>query len=285
MKGILLIAINSQFYGCMAYNMAVSIRLKSDIPITILADSVALNSLTDEQKSIFSIVEPNFEDYLDKGISNPLKLKTCIYDYSPYDETLYMDVDGLWLDRNPDDLFKELKDFQIHEVNRYKKGEYDNSEMIWTTVEGKQHLGEILKEKGIATIYPEYNSSFIYFEKSDKNKKYFDRVKENYENRYEKKQLGGFYPDELAWNITSAEMKHYGKKGYRPIYFQWESKVKELGEIRNDFWVLGLAAGYQPSKLISHYNGLARSNMIKFDGKWFRNFEFKMKNKLYFGNK
>jgi hypothetical protein len=287
MKGILLIAINSPFYGCMAYNMAVSIRLKSDMPITILADSQALSSLTSQQREIFSIVEPNLTDYLDKGISNPLKLKTLIYDYSPYQETLYLDVDGLWLDRNPEDLFGELNGFQIHEVDRYKKEDYGKCNMIWT-ITGKgagkvQHLPEILKEKGITTQYPEYNSSFIYFEKSDKNKVYFDQVKVNYEDRYEKMKLGGLYPDELTWNLTSAQLKHYGKK-MRPIYFQWENTVKEIHEIKKNFWILGMAAGYQPGKLISHYNSLARSNMIKHEGKFYRNFEFKMNKKLYFGN-
>lgn len=287
MIGVVLISVGSPFYGVLAYNMAVSIRLKSDVPITLLADEQSLAKLMPNQREVFTeIIFPPYSDYSEKGILNPLKLKTRIYDYSPYDSTLYLDVDGLFLGdfREFDDLIKELKDFQIHEVKRHKFP-YDKVGMIWTRGKDKvQHLPEILKEYKVKAPYPEYNSSFIWFKKSEKNEKYFSQVKENYDNKHQVyTQLGTLYPDELAWNLASAQLKHYGKKdGYRPIYFNWEDEIAPLPTIASLYFFLGMAAGYQPGKLLGYYNGIARANCSKIGHKWSRDFDFQMKNKLYF---
>lgn len=286
MTGVLLISVGSHFYGVLAYNMAVSIRLKSDIPITLLADEQSLDMLMPQQREVFTeIVEPKYADYSEERILNPLKLKTRIYDYSPYDKTLYLDVDGLFLGtKRFEDLLSELKDFQIHEVKRHKFP-YDKVGMIWTRGKDKvQHLPEVLKGYKVKAQYPEYNSSFIWFKKNKKNEEYFNLVKQNYDNKHQVwTKLGRCYPDELAWNLASAQLKHYGKKdAFKPIYFNWEDDIAPLPTIASLYWFLGMAAGYQPGKLLGYYNGLAKENMGKIGHRWSRDFEFIMKNKLFF---
>ncbi len=284
-----MIAVGSNAYGCMAYNMAVSLKLSSDVPIALLTDETSLDKLHDHQQTIFHQIIPNWEDYSENGKLNPLRLKTRIWDYTPFEETLYIDVDGLFMHGFKDiqNIFKDLGSFQIHEVKRHAKKDASKAGMIWTTDKSTktQHLEEVWDFYNISekNLYPEYNSSFIWFKKNKKNEKYFQRVRENYDKRFWKMGLGGLYPDELAWNSASAQMGHYVKQAsWKPIYFQWEQQVAPATTIGNMHWFLGMAAGYQPGKLLSMYNGMARTNMRLYGQQWSRDFEFKMNNKLFF---
>jgi len=100
--------------------------------------------------------------------------------------------------------------------------------------------------------YPEHNSSIIIFNKSKKNEKYFERAKKNYlDRRLEFKPIGGLYPDELAWNLASAQLKHYSvEPEVKPIYFAWENKGMLGGEtIAQNYYILGMAGGFHNTKL------------------------------------
>lgn len=284
-KGILLIAINgygNDFYYQLAYNLALSIRAVSKTPISILTDDVSLKHIDD--KGVFDkIIEAKEEHYLEAYKVNPFLLKTFIYDYSPYKETIYLDADGLWVsEKTPDNIFEDLKDvnIQFHEVRRYTKEQAGESGMIWTKPDKhgenlfpKQWEAYQLKD----AIYPEYNSSFIYFKKNKETKKYFDKAKAMYnDRRVGWKDLGGSYPDEMAWNLASATMGFYGKENYKPLYLNWEvDKGVDLEFIRKNFYVLSMASGYQPSKQLVWYNNLVKPLRGG-------NFNFNMSQKIFF---
>jgi len=293
MRGILLIGVGAWgdgFYYNLSYNMALSIKLSNkDTQIALLTDDVNLKYLTDEQKKVFDKVIYVGQDlYMEDYKLNPFLLKTKIYDLTPFDETLYVDSDGLFVgDKSINDLFEQLStiDFQIHEVRRYTKEQASESGMIWTKPkENEPNLFCQLWEKynlGEA-IYAEYNSSFIWFKKSDANKIYFDKVKENYfDRRLEWKAIGTNYPDEMTWNITTAQLKHYGAiEDYKPCYFEWEHGSKELEYIKSNCYFMMMAGGYQIGKLITYYDNLIKG---------FRNavgdctpFRFDMLKKIFF---
>jgi hypothetical protein len=293
MRGILLIGVGAWgdgFYYNLSYNMALSIKLSNkDTQIALLTDDVNLKYLTDEQKKVFDKVIYVGQDlYMEDYKLNPFLLKTKIYDLTPFDETLYVDSDGLFVgDKSINDLFEQLStiDFQIHEVRRYTKEQASESGMIWTKPkENEPNLFCQLWEKynlGEA-IYAEYNSSFIWFKKSDANKIYFDKVKENYfDRRLEWKAIGTNYPDEMTWNITTAQLKHYGPiQDYKPCYFEWEHGSKELEYIKSNCYFMMMAGGYQIGKLITYYDNLIKGfrNAVG-DGTPFR---FDMLKKIFF---
>ena len=102
-KGILLIALGKH-YNKLAYNMAKSIKRFSDIPIAVITD--------DKEEFLLDafdiIIEPKLHDYLEGYAFNPFKFKTYIYDYTPFEHTIYLDVDGIALkDLTP--LLEKLK--------------------------------------------------------------------------------------------------------------------------------------------------------------------------------
>lgn len=259
-KGILLIAMGDH-YTKLAYNMVLSIKKFSDIKVAVITDST--NS---ELIKVFDImIEPKLCDYLEGYAFNPFKLKTFIYDYTPFDHTIYLDVDGMALkDLNP--LFDY--DFKIQEVGKYDYENAHTSDMVWTNKAGKR-LNDIFDAYNLDhdTLYPEYNSSIIVFKKSKENKKYFAKAKDNYnDRRIDFKPIGGLYPDELAWNLASAQLEHYTETPEdRPIYFYWENR--DVQGIPNKYYILGMAGGFHNTKLKSVYETTMKqlSPYWKFD--------------------
>lgn len=265
MKGILLLSIGSKTYGQFAYSLAHSIKkYNKNLQIALVTDDH--NQLP--FKDVIDIILPvSMGMFLENGKMNPFKLKTYIYDLSPFDETLYLDVDALCL-KPLDDLFIQLNktDFQIYEVRRYKPGSYDTTNMVWyKNVGGK--LSEAIKLYNAKGTYPEYNSSFIWFKKSPANEKYFNQVKSNYLDRRVKfKKIGMFYPDELAFNMASAQLSHYGLfERFRPIYFKWDSAEKNvpMGNIREKYWFLGMA-GVPGSQMVTMYDRENKTNGLGY---------------------
>ncbi|MEM8933557.1 MAG: hypothetical protein AAGE94_20370, partial [Acidobacteriota bacterium] len=104
--GVLLIAIHRPHYGELAYNMALSLHLGTPpgVPITLIADEPALASLSAKQLEVFEeIIEPAPERYVESdGSKNPFRLKTWLDRLTPYRQTLYLDVDGVFFTRYRD---------------------------------------------------------------------------------------------------------------------------------------------------------------------------------------
>lgn len=293
--GILLIAIDawgSGYYYQLAYNMALSLKLSDPkTQIALLTDNKDLPHLSELQKKVFdTIIQAEDEDYTEEFKYNPFKLKTKIYKYTPFAKTLYMDVDGLFLNqyKNINDLFAVLAgtDFQIHEVSRYTKENAHQSGMIWTRpTEGSENAFPKLWDVygcDDDALMPEYNSSFIYFVKNESNEKYFKQVEHNYnDRRLPYKDIGTSYPDEMAWNIASAQLKHYGAiPTFKPCYLEWDHTAKELDYIGKSSWVLMLASGYQLTKMMAFYDNMVKSNRAKHGDNV--PFNFEMRKKIFF---
>lgn len=260
-KGILLIALGKH-YTQLAYNMAKSIKQFSDVKIACITDDKEEFLL-----EVFDIViEPKLHDYLEGYVFNPFKLKTYIYDYSPFDKTIYLDVDGIALkDITP--LFDNK--FKIQEVARYNYENAHTCDMVWVRKVDKR-LNDLMIAYNLPhdAEYPEYNSSIIVFDKSKINKYYFNRVKKNYlERKIDFKPIGGLYPDELAFNLASAQLSHYPDSNEKPIYFYWENRDVKASDIKDKYYVLGMAGGFHSTKLKALYETTVKgfSPYWKFD--------------------
>lgn len=268
--GILVIAIGSDFYSRLAYALAKSLKKFNKLPIALITDSYK-----DDNKIFDYVVEANLSHYLDSFVMNPFKLKTFIYDYSPFENTLYLDADTLCL-KPLDGLFEQLGDFQIHEFSRWNKDNWQKCPMVWVKKVNKT-VEDIYDAYGLDKTreYPEYNSSFIWFKKNETNKAYFDQVKKNYtDRRIDFKDIGGSYPDEMAYNLASVQKSHYGPlKGFKPVYYKWETERKgsipAINDLKEKYYFLGMAGGYHASNLVNIYHRLCKDLGInmKFDSR------------------
>lgn len=271
--GYLIIALRNNFYYGLAYNLCLSLLTKSAKSITILTDKDGERWFNEHPNVCENLIIAQREHYTEDGRFNPFLLKTYIYDYSPYQRTIYLDADTMFLYpfRDIGELETQYNgiSFSIQEFTRYTKSTANQCKMLWLT-QAKSTLDDVwtMYELPDDAVYPEYNSSFILFDKSDTNRKYFGLVKYLYlERRVNYKALGGSYPDELAFNLASAISGNMSDKK-TPIYFHWETKMAELDEIRNNYYFIGLAGGRMPSKLINYYTSLSKrlgSPYSKFD--------------------
>ena len=160
-KGILLIAIGSTEYLRMAENLAMSIKHVEPTMQIALAHNYTENinpALFD-----YSIEVPK-ESYITNDKVEYIKVKTWMYDFSPFQEKLFLDVDMVWLfKKKPSALFAECKGLDWTMSNTGLAG-YS----IWCDIED------------VRKIYPNvkmwnYHSECVYFNKCDVSKKSFDK--------------------------------------------------------------------------------------------------------------
>lgn len=261
-KGIVLIALGLD-YTKLAYNLTKSIKKHSNIKIACITDS----NNTDLIEVFDEIIRPKACDYVEGYMFNPFKLKTYLYDYSPFDETIYLDVDAVCL-KSIDDLFS---DFKIQEVERYSEENIGKSDCVWFSRDV-----DLFSLYNLCNDYIEYNTSFISFKKSKENQIYFEKVKELYnDRRFDYTKIGKCYPDEMAFGLASSMLNHYPKNSDSYIAFWWYLKDKKatLSDITRDYYFIGLAGGFAKGKLLGYYHGL----MKQLSPYW----DFKMSKKIF----
>lgn len=122
-RGIILLCIGEPVYKLWAHNMIVSIRANSTLPVYVVGDYPAKDWHTLPDK----VIPMNYDDFHIGGKVSIAKAKLNLWKYSDFEETIYLDVDGL--------VMREL-DFPIDyfciQVNGYSDLQNDNTEAnLW----------------------------------------------------------------------------------------------------------------------------------------------------------
>lgn len=268
MRGVVLLALGNVHYGRMAANLASSIRFSDkEVNIHLIYSGGSIKHLTEAHRALFtSISECPSEYYTKNGKTVYLKAKTCIYDLTPFDETIMIDVDLIWGKRKISDLFDELKDVDFTMQNR---GYLDLSKetnphySMWCNVE------EVKKVYQTDGRFYQLASEFIYFKKSDENKKYFDLVKEIFENpqvdtiikkngKVISTHFGGDIPDELAFDIASCVLKKYPHKdNFVPVYWFATEPKMDMNEINKKYFGYSIGGSILPPLVIQRYTQMS----------------------------
>src|ERR1035437_4179866 len=132
-KGIVIIAIDHALYYQYALNLAISIKLNEpDIPITLLWSGSGKNHIEPWIELFDSVVEIDDKYITKKGLRSPLRAKVCLYELSPYKETIFMDADTIL---NPfkriSVIFDELRDIDFTMANRGKNDLEQDKNLLW----------------------------------------------------------------------------------------------------------------------------------------------------------
>lgn len=99
-KGILIIATRSPIYGNMAYNLCMTIKASgSKLPVCLVHDLAAIRHLKEDDLKLFDILQPTEKNWND--------IRFSIDEISPFDHTMQLDADMLWLKKQPEELFKK----------------------------------------------------------------------------------------------------------------------------------------------------------------------------------
>ncbi len=231
-KGILLLALNKRNYGIMAKLMAASIKMYSpNVPICIVHDERAkikgLERFADELKPIKK------EHYILNDEFNPGYAKLCMNKYSPFDKTVYLDVDGICI--NP---VKGL--FDICSQHSFATQVIKYGDNQWCTA-------EVLQNKFNFTETPPHVSTvFMYFDKEDT---ILDIARESYVNHpLTGGEIGMMWgnhkqprqPDEIYVSAACAINRIDPKVSLDPVFLSEEKNVPSLREIKKTHAFIGL---------------------------------------------
>lgn len=206
-KGIILISTGHANYGKMAYNLAITIKGVESIPIAVVHDHTSLAHLNDKQKEVFDFMI-EMPGAFAKGFGAKLHLDQV----TPFDKTLYLDVDMLWLGLKPSDLFKELDGVDFSIITEGTSDNPNNKYYFWAD---PKEIKEAYKvDKVLQT-----RSEVIYFEKGTKVFKKARELKPQLKLKTIR-MFGEHIPDELYFNIATAllETKPHKEK-WMPAYW------------------------------------------------------------------
>lgn len=236
-KGVVIIAVGHPYYGRMAFNLAVTIKAAENIPVAIVRQGRSLSHLSEQQLNIFDQIIG-----LPENIPGSFGAKLYLYELSPFEETLYLDADMLWVyGRKPSQLMDSLAS---HDYTGITEGHIDLATLDSKTSNEGYHFWADVKE--IKEVYKlkegkiyQWRSEVIYFKKTKLVAKLFKKAQEIYENPKlaTAMKFGSFYPDELALNISAAINGIYPHKDkWTPAY--WHKLFKSQPPKNINEWYL-----------------------------------------------
>jgi hypothetical protein len=249
MRGVLLIALGHVNYFKMAETLAVS--LKSNDPDLQIAVVTEGNRLIDSSLFDKAIICPK-QYYTHKGKVEYLKAKVHMYDLSPFDETIFLDVDQIALPgRRISDLFGKLKDVNLTFSN---EGPSDYSQ--WADVV------EVVYVYGPGEFW-NFHSELVYFKKGKSVKEYFNKAKRIYTENKLKSVMrfsGGQMADELAFQIASMQTGLYPhKENWLPNFWHRRDKINAYAypyQLKQ-YYTYSIGGNANPPHVAGNYNNLA----------------------------
>ena len=262
-QGILLIAAGNPFYGNSAYHLALTIKAADpDAQICLAYQDSAIAHLTEEDVKFFDhMVELSPKMIEADGRPDYMKPKLHAYELSPFDRTILIDVDMIWNPKRPvSELFEELED--VPEFTMINEG--------WCDVLGDGQLNprytfwadrEAIVQQFMNTprflqgkLY-QFRSEFIYFEKCENCRLFFEKALEVREQiKFEVTTLGNNIPDELCFDISGAITHMYPHQDkWSPIHWYWFHGKPYQGsknEILNRYYAISLGGFKAPKEVL-----------------------------------
>lgn len=266
-SGILLIATGHAYYGRMAFNIAMSIKaVDKDFPIALVHSGSSLNHISNRNMCVFDhliALPPRFKS--DFGA------KLHLDELTPFEETLYLDVDMAWLPRNkPSELFEKLKDIEFTGIT---EGYYD-IENPEKSAPAKHYYywaepTEIVEKYGLqkGRLY-QWRSEVMYFKKTDRVQRMFQKAREVYADPglNSMKLFAHHVPDELALNIACAI------EGIEPHQFNWQPSywnrmhgeyMPAIDELYGKYYLLSCGSNVSSGSLKKGYDRVVKAAAYK----------------------
>jgi len=226
-------------YSFAAYNLALSIKEYSGLPIVLFTDG--LKQVPDQ--SVFDWQEPLSES----DLTNPAEVKTRMYENLPFDYNLFLDVDALALkDLNGifDECIKKGGDYYTYIYDWYDHTSPDELPMMYWA-----YRSQIWKQYNFdeSTRMPATQSSIQFMKKGDNVAKLGAQVRANLAEPIPLGELrnkwGGTQPDELYLNIALAQLG-YGQEVHigECIFFGYQ-REKTWTQVKEQYYILSLFGG------------------------------------------
>lgn len=242
-SGILILATRDVSYLNLAIVLALSIKKNNNIPIALIHSEGLLDNIPKPYREIF-------DHLIVCDDLHPFEIKTRLYEYSPFDNTLYLDSDTImcpgWKLTFPDvDFTAYCNDLMDMKTMGRHRGDYT----FWGDPRKiKEHFK--LTDK-----LPQINSSYLWFRKTKAVKKLFKTANDLYHNDdFVTEKYGGARPDEFCFNVSCALNKIYPHQYvFRPIYLDFVHPFN-AAYIVDNYMAMSLAGNQTKIQTIALYN-------------------------------
>jgi hypothetical protein len=231
-QGIILIATGHPNYGNMAYNLALTIKAANrETQVAVVYSGVSLSHLNISQQDVFDNKIKLPENYRD-GFGAKLHLDQL----TPFDKTIYLDVDMLWLGMNPKILFDSLEGSGFKTITEGDSNNPSNKYYFWADEK------EIKQAYEIPLVY-QIRSEFIYFEKGTKVFIQARKLKPELKLKTIR-MFGDHIPDELYFNIATGVLNLDPSLGFMPAYWArlHNELMPKLSELFGEYYLLSFGS-------------------------------------------
>lgn len=202
------------------------------MPIAVVHSGPALSHLNDIQKEIFDFIidlPVNFA----QGFGTKLHLDQL----TPFNQTLFLDVDMLWLSRSPSLLFDELAGVSFTCITEGNSENVNSKYYFWAD------LAEIKSAYKVGKVW-QIRSEVIYFEKGTKIFKEARKLRPK-EKLKTIRMFGDHIPDELYFNISCAILNidpHV--PNWMPAYWSrlHGEVMPTLRDLNNEYYLLSFGS-------------------------------------------
>ena len=273
-KGVIIVALGHDNYRRMALNLAMSIRVSNpDTQIALVCNEGVESKFNYFEKQYFSqFIEINPKAYTINGkVEIPLA-KTMIYELSPFDETVYIDSDSIWIkNKKVDNLFNTYKGvnfgFTLYHPNAHYPVDSDNSNFWFKEGETVRDLRKYFTKLKKDAYYYHLQSSFLYFKKSKQAEAIFNKAKDLFIKRdFEFRDWADSMPDELAFSLSLLNLDYKIDNPYKDIFYYPMSEITEdgvkrgvkpieRGFIEKNYFFISMAGHVMNKGLKDLYNG------------------------------
>ncbi len=258
-RGVLLIALGHSQYGNMAVNLANSIKYNNkNTKVHLVYTESAFTQVTDFSNFDSKEICPK-EYYMNGAQTVFIKAKTHLYDLTPFDETIFLDVDTiLFGGKDFNKFFDEFKDIDFTAenyglINRPRKDSH-----IWFDA-----------KEAVEAYNPQYEmyeirSQMIYFKKNDKMATFFETVKDVFNNpKIKGFKFDGYLPDEMAFNIATGIVGIVPHKSpYFAIYWEKTDNTMPWSYVVKQFFGYSIGGNYISNKASTIYHNLAKAQSM-----------------------
>lgn len=248
-NGIIIIATKHSLYGRMAYNLALTIKATgTKVPVAIVHDKASIAHLSEADLAMF---DEKLETTWDWN-----KVRFNIDQLSPFDYTMQLDADMLWLWRDPQELFDKYPDEELLVTN---EGYYDietNEEKLTGQYIWLADLEQSIKKYKLSGKLYQMRWEMLLFKKTDRIREMLSRAEKiRNKPKLETWKFEGQPVDEFAFYVASNQLGLTQKESpFIPAYWCQKRNNPFIGEINKKFYAVGFGGNAANKEYRRIYN-------------------------------
>lgn len=259
MRGIVIFACGHPLYGTGAYNLAMSLKAMGNVEIAVMFNGRGMSHISPDQLDYFDHVI-----HIDESIRADTSCKLYANKYTPFEKTLLLDADLLWLPFfDPNKLLDELEGITLTGITEGKEDEpkVNPPYFFWADVT------EMKEKYAQKVMMYQWRTEVMYFNKE--GGRVIDRALEIVNNHGldSVKLFANHVPDELGVNLAAAEAGIIPHK-YRWIPSYWppmhSNTIPALKDLKDQYYFISFGGKSTGSALKMIYDTICSHSCNKF---------------------